>query len=160
MTSLLATFTDGKVAHHAPNVLWQKIIRVLQLSMQYNETGFWSDDNCKKVSVVLVDQINLAGDDVTGGCDETKGERISCIRSTLVPCLVELARVANNEDIWKPMNRQILLKSRSDDTMVRIICIEIVAEFYNRLGEEFLGLLPETMPFLAELIEGNHRGFG
>ena len=32
--------------------------------------------------------------------------------------------------------------------------LKIVREIYSKLGEEFTVLLPETIPFLAELMEG------
>ena len=31
----------------------------------------------------------------------------------------------------------------------------VLKEVYSRLGNEFMTLLPETIPFLAELLEGN-----
>ena len=32
--------------------------------------------------------------------------------------------------------------------------LRVLQELYTRLGEEFVVLLPETIPFLAELMEG------
>ena len=37
---------------------------------------------------------------------------------------------------------------------VKIAVLKIVHEIYSKLGEEFAVLLPETIPFLAELMEG------
>ena len=36
--------------------------------------------------------------------------------------------------------------------------LKIIQEFYMRLGEEFLVQLPETIPFLAELMEDSDEG--
>jgi len=42
--------------------------------------------------------------------------------------------------------------------------LKALREFYNRIGDEFVILLPETIPFLAEVLEGvcvaeaAHRG--
>ena len=38
---------------------------------------------------------------------------------------------------------------------VRYAVVVVLKEVYSRLGNEFMSLLPETIPFLAELLEGN-----
>ena len=37
---------------------------------------------------------------------------------------------------------------------VRFAVLKVLQELYTRLGETFMVLLPETIPFLAELMEG------
>ena len=37
---------------------------------------------------------------------------------------------------------------------VRLSAISIMSTFYGQLGEEMIVLLPETIPYLAELLEG------
>ena len=41
---------------------------------------------------------------------------------------------------------------------VRFAVLKVLQELYTRLGEEFMVLLPETIPFLAELMEGTPTG--
>ena len=38
---------------------------------------------------------------------------------------------------------------------VKVNVIKILKNFYMKLGEEFVILLPETIPYLAEFLEGN-----
>ena len=38
---------------------------------------------------------------------------------------------------------------------VRLAALKVVQELNHKLGEEYLTLLPEIIPFLAELMEGN-----
>ncbi|KAJ3202365.1 HEAT repeat-containing protein 1 [Dinochytrium kinnereticum] len=71
----------------------------------------------------------------------------------IIPCIGHLAVAAGREVYWKPLNKYILNKSRNDDYQIRLVCVKVLHEFYSRLGEEFLVLLPETVPFLAELME-------
>jgi hypothetical protein len=40
---------------------------------------------------------------------------------------------------------------------VRFAVLRALQELYTRLGEEFVVLLPETIPFLAELMEGKSK---
>ena len=37
---------------------------------------------------------------------------------------------------------------------VRYALLKVLQVIYTKLGEEFMVLLPETIPFLAELMEG------
>jgi U3 small nucleolar RNA-associated protein 10 len=48
---------------------------------------------------------------------------------------------------------QVLLVSRSENADARLAAIECVFNIVTRLREEYLGLLPESLPFLAELLE-------
>jgi U3 small nucleolar RNA-associated protein 10 len=48
---------------------------------------------------------------------------------------------------------QVLLVSRSESAGARLAAIECVFNIVTRLREEYLGLLPESLPFLAELLE-------
>ena len=47
------------------------------------------------------------------------------------------------------------MKTRSDDASVRWVALKAISELYTRLGEEMLVYFPETIPFLAELLEDN-----
>jgi U3 small nucleolar RNA-associated protein 10 len=42
---------------------------------------------------------------------------------------------------------------RSDDAGVRLAAVHTLTELYARLGEEWLPLLPESVPVIAELME-------
>jgi hypothetical protein len=39
---------------------------------------------------------------------------------------------------------------------VRLAALKVVQELNHKLGEEYLALLPEIVPFLAELMEGTY----
>ncbi|KAJ2769252.1 HEAT repeat-containing protein 1, partial [Coemansia linderi] len=44
----------------------------------------------------------------------------------------------------------------SDVPSVRVASLVVLQALYGKLGEEFLILLPETIPFLAELLEDDN----
>ena len=76
----------------------------------------------------------------------------------MVPCFGSLSKACREDDAWKYLNKQILLKSRFDSSDVKCISLLALSEMYKALGEEMLIFFPETIPFLAELLEGNHIG--
>ena len=55
--------------------------------------------------------------------------------------------------MWKPLNYQVLLKTRHDSAQVRFAALTVIEKMYAKLEEQLLPLLPETIPFLAELME-------
>jgi U3 small nucleolar RNA-associated protein 10 len=48
---------------------------------------------------------------------------------------------------------QVLLVTRSEHAPSRLVALEIVYNIVTRLREEYLVLLPESLPFLSELME-------
>ena len=72
----------------------------------------------------------------------------------LIPCLGQLAVAAGSDVRWKPLNHQILMHTRNENPLIRLVALKVLNELYERLGEEMLVLFPETIPFLAELMEG------
>ncbi|CAB3368383.1 Hypothetical predicted protein [Cloeon dipterum] len=69
------------------------------------------------------------------------------------PCLSQFARCMQDDILWKQLHYQILLKTRSNTTMVRLVAIEAIQSFAEVLREDLLPLLPEAIPFIAELLE-------
>ncbi|KAL1918828.1 uncharacterized protein VTP21DRAFT_2850 [Calcarisporiella thermophila] len=118
----------------ASEPLWAFVIEALHKSLLYDNDGFWQDKLDALIGP-LVDQLS-----------------ITC-PPALVTCLGQLAVTAGNEAHWKPLSHRVLMKTRHDSAEVRLGALKVVEEFYSRLGEEFLILLPETIPFLAELME-------
>jgi U3 small nucleolar RNA-associated protein 10 len=50
-----------------------------------------------------------------------------------------------------------LAGNRDPNPSVRWHALSAIQELYRQLGEEFLILLPETVPYLAELMEDEHH---
>lgn len=48
---------------------------------------------------------------------------------------------------------QVLMQTRSEKMRARILGLRIVKYLVENLKEEYLVLLPETIPFLGELLE-------
>ena len=71
-----------------------------------------------------------------------------------IPCIVQVSITSRQENFWKLLHHQLLLKTRhTTNPSVRWGALQAVQALYRHWGEEFLILLPETIPFLAELLE-------
>ncbi|EQC39260.1 hypothetical protein SDRG_03465 [Saprolegnia diclina VS20] len=146
-----------------------------------NTDGFFERPSKKaKKDVVVVDQWPLAAHVVTAliGCfsHDTDGfmdkEKFDVVMPPLVDllglaslevarpvvdgavvALAHLAWAAKNDLLWKPMHHRILMKSRAEEPAVRLATLQTIEQCYAIVGEEFLAMLPESIPFLAELLE-------
>ncbi|KAJ2077855.1 snoRNA-binding rRNA-processing protein utp10 [Coemansia sp. RSA 988] len=133
----------------APSALWGAIVESVRLSALHDPSAeLWSEAAYRRVLHPLVNQ--LANTKRTDGSAPSHAERV---RSLLAPACAQLAAAVANDALWKLLNQDILLKARADDPAVRHSTLLVLQALYNKLGEEFLILLPETIPFLAELLE-------
>lgn len=73
--------------------------------------------------------------------------------SEVIPALTELAATADSANHHKKMNGAILQYMRSDNAAVRLAAVQCEYSLTVRLGEEWLALLPEMLPFISELQE-------
>lgn len=122
-----------------------KTVNTIQLataliSKAHNISGFWqSPSHFSPISHALLDQLKHAAD-------------IS-LSSDLIPSITELAVAADSPNHHKVLNASILKYTRSDIPAVRLAAVQCQRSLTNRLGEEWLALLPEMLPFISELQE-------
>ncbi|XP_016987522.1 HEAT repeat-containing protein 1 homolog [Drosophila rhopaloa] len=78
------------------------------------------------------------------------------LQQVLSNSIAQLA-VATNDVMWKQLNNQVLLKTRTSNPDVRILAFNSCVAIARKLGESYAPLLPETVPFIAELLEDEHQ---
>eukprot|EP00057_Strongylocentrotus_purpuratus_P026401 XP_011680875.1 PREDICTED: HEAT repeat-containing protein 1 [Strongylocentrotus purpuratus] len=117
----------------------------LHKCFHYDKGDFVSKERFEKLMQPLVDQIEN-----TQGGDDIYEARIT---SHLTPCIVQFMVAAKDPSTWQPLNYQILLKTRNSSPKVRYAALTVLQAVHSQLGEDYLSLLPETIPFLAELME-------
>lgn len=71
----------------------------------------------------------------------------------LIPAIAELAVATNSAAHHKEMNTAVLQHMRSDSAAVRLAAVQCEKALTERLGEEWLALLPEMLPFISEALE-------
>lgn len=71
----------------------------------------------------------------------------------LIPAITELAVATDSPTHHKEMNATILKYMRSDSSLVRLAAVQCEIALTRRLGEEWLALLPEMLPFISEALE-------
>ncbi|MED6160063.1 hypothetical protein PIB30_047925 [Stylosanthes scabra] len=71
----------------------------------------------------------------------------------LVNCIGQMAVTAGSDLLWKPLNHEVLMHTRSEKLRARILGLKTVKYLVDNLKEEYLVFLAETIPFLGELLE-------
>lgn len=123
-------------------LLLENVLKTLQAVFTYDNQKFINKERFDVLMQPLVDQLE---NELNGSFERNNG--------ILIPCLVQFSLAAADDTLWKQMNYQILLKMRHNTPEVRLIALHCLTEIVKKLGEDFLPLLPETIPFLAELLE-------
>jgi U3 small nucleolar RNA-associated protein 10 len=75
------------------------------------------------------------------------------IDRSLVPTLTSLAVAMKHHMLWKPLNHSLMMLTRSSHAHVRLSCMKVLSELFTRLQQQYLVLLPETLPYISELME-------
>ncbi|XP_048636041.1 uncharacterized protein At3g06530-like isoform X1 [Brassica napus] len=71
----------------------------------------------------------------------------------LVTCVGQMAVASGSDLLWKPLNHEVLMQTRSEKLRARLLSLRSVKQMMDNLKEEYLVLLAETIPFLGELLE-------
>ena len=75
---------------------------------------------------------------------------------TVVPCFTALAIAVGRDTLWKPMNHAILMLTRDKKKVVRVVCVKALHKLFSVVGVALHILLPESLPFLSELLEDSN----
>lgn len=82
---------------------------------------------------------------------------LSFIEESVTPALTGLAVAVGKDLLWKPLNHKVLLAMRDKRKAVRMAAVKTLHALFSEVGEEYLLLLPECLPFLSELMEDDTR---
>ncbi|XP_050461226.1 HEAT repeat-containing protein 1 [Cataglyphis hispanica] len=125
--------------------LVEAILLTLHRVFDYDAHNFVSQDRFEILMQPIVDQVeNTMG---------TREDYESRANQLIVPCIASFASAIPDDSLHKQLVYQTLLKTRHAKPYVRSTALNALVEIARKLGEDFMPLLPETVPFLAELLE-------
>ncbi|XP_050309116.1 HEAT repeat-containing protein 1 [Anthonomus grandis grandis] len=121
------------------------VLRTLEVIFTYDNKKLINRDNFELLMQPMVDLLETELD----GIDNL----VKNAETLIIPTIVQFSVAVADDTLWKEMNYQILLKMRNSNAEIRLIALKCLGEVVGKLREDFLPLLPETIPFLAELLE-------
>lgn len=120
--------------------LWSRALELLLQCFSHDQDDFWqSPAHFDAIAPILVAQMLNA----------TSLPLVQYI----IPTVVELAAAADSADHHKELNAAILKHMRSETAAVRLVAVKCEQALTDKLGEEWLSMLPEMLPFISELQE-------
>ncbi|XP_064487187.1 HEAT repeat-containing protein 1-like [Ornithodoros turicata] len=125
--------------------LLRHVLNTLASCFQHKGKTFLVRERTTILIEPLTDQI----DNMLGDREEAVHSRIT---DCVVPCLAYFA-VGCDDAARKEYHQKLLVKMRSSSAKVRYAALQVFRETVRKLGDDYLVLLPEAVPFLAELME-------
>ncbi|QSS51038.1 U3 small nucleolar RNA-associated protein [Histoplasma capsulatum var. duboisii H88] len=134
--------------------LWLAVMQMLRSSFEHDQDEFWqSPTHLAAISSPLVAHLSHSTNQLT----------LKLITAEAIPTIVELAAAADSPDNHKELNSAIMRfmrpgdsitgKNVGDNPYTRLAAVKCELSLTERLGEEWLALLPEMLPYISELME-------
>ncbi|KAJ5976317.1 hypothetical protein N7481_010024 [Penicillium waksmanii] len=151
VVQILNTTTPSK----ATRSLWLATLGTLRNSFEHDQDEFWqSPSHLASISGPLIAQLGHA----------TSTKTSDLVVEEVVPAITGLAVAADSTDNHKELNMALMkflrpssapnAKSTSgDNPLVRLAALKTERALTEQLGEEWLALLPEMLPYISELME-------
>jgi U3 small nucleolar RNA-associated protein 10 len=125
------------------SILLRVMLNVLSQCFEYDEDDFWqSPAHFNSVAEPLLFQLEDQADGIA--------------ESHVIPAITMLALASTSADHFKAVNARLLKLMGADSTSIKLVAVKCQQSLTNELGEDWLVLLPEMLPFIAELLEDDH----
>ncbi|KAF2816538.1 uncharacterized protein BDZ99DRAFT_407438 [Mytilinidion resinicola] len=120
--------------------LVKAVLNALTKSFEHDQDGFWqAPSHFSAVLGPVLKQLTV--------------ESATVVTEDVIPSIVELAVSADSADHRKEMNGILLKLMRSDKAHTRLAVVKCEQALTKRLGEDWLGMISEMLPFISELQE-------
>ncbi|KAJ5477664.1 hypothetical protein N7530_003173 [Penicillium desertorum] len=136
----------------AQKSLWLAALRMLRKSFEHDQDEFWqSPSHLASISGPLIAQLGHATSTTTS----------NMVIADVVPTITELAIAADSTDNHKELNSALMKYLRPllcaecpvRCPHTRLAALKTEQALTEQLGEEWLALLPEMLPYISELME-------
>ncbi|KAL2845666.1 hypothetical protein BJY01DRAFT_180530 [Aspergillus pseudoustus] len=170
VASVLATASPSNPATKS---LWLAIMGMLRSAFEHDQDEFWqSPSHLTKITTPLITQLRHA----------TSTSTLSTITTETIPTITELAIAADSTDNHKEINSTLMRFLRpgtsvpfssgsagstankktasggGENPHTRIAALKTQQSLTEHLGEDWLALLPEMLPYISELMEDEDEG--
>lgn len=137
-----AILQEVKPESESEELLLKALLQTLIASFSNDQDDFWqAPAHFEAIAQPLLDQVTYA---------KTPSVRDSL---DIVSAVTGLAGAAASPEHHKSFNSAILKMMRHDDAFIRLAAVKCEQSLTEKLGEDWLALLPEMLPFISELQE-------
>ncbi|KAI9730250.1 MAG: snoRNA-binding rRNA-processing protein utp10 [Cirrosporium novae-zelandiae] len=120
--------------------IWTNLLHTLHSAFENDQDSFWQ----KPTNFIAISNPLLTG---------TLTHASSLPHDVITTCITALAQAADSQSHHKSINSDLLTHFRSENIQTRLLAIRCQDHLTEALGEEWLNLLPEMLPFIGEALE-------
>ncbi|KAL4908457.1 hypothetical protein BDW74DRAFT_100891 [Aspergillus multicolor] len=161
--SVVSVLSTASPSNPNTKSLWLATMRMLRSAFEHDQDEFWqSPSHITKISTPLISHLRHATSPTTA----------TVIASETIPTITELAVAADSTDNHKELNAALMRFLRpssaslsgskktlgGDNPHTRIVALKTEQALTEHLGEDWLALLPEMLPYISELMEDEDEG--
>ncbi|KAL4875043.1 hypothetical protein BJY04DRAFT_233091 [Aspergillus karnatakaensis] len=169
LPSTLTVLTTATPSNPATKPLWLATMRTLRAAFEHDQDEFWqSPSHLTSITPVLISQLRHATNPATA----------KIIMAETIPTITELAVAADSTDNHKEINGVLMRFLRpspitgsgsggkkgaagaaagvignGENPHTRSVALKAQQSLTETLGEDWLALLPEMLPYISELME-------
>ncbi|KAK8799739.1 hypothetical protein WA158_006287 [Blastocystis sp. Blastoise] len=115
---------------------------------KYNTISYIDEDKFNLYKDMLISTYNCIY--IPGGLERFR----SMMLDHVCPAITELVATTSGHDVWwKSLNYDILMFTREDVPTVKYIALKNIQDCFTRASQEYISLIPDCIPFLANLLE-------
>ncbi|CAF1425503.1 unnamed protein product, partial [Didymodactylos carnosus] len=142
-------FSDNKFADDNAIELINGILGTISNICLFDSVGFINNERFQLLMSPVVDQLEQHV--------PTTVDYQQWIERHVSPCIVNLTAASKEEPLWRRLHYQLLLKTKSDSSQIRLATLHILQELSRKLSVNYQSLLAEAVPYLAELMEDSNE---
>ena len=123
------------------------VLRTLSSSFNHDQDEFWqSPAHFDAIALPLIGQLARPKSKDTGSTEASLIDQV-------IITITDLAAAARSQEHLKTVNAAIITHMKSQDPSVRLAAVKTQRSLTERLGVDWLDLLPEMLPIISELHE-------
>ncbi|KAF1954821.1 hypothetical protein CC80DRAFT_475542 [Byssothecium circinans] len=152
-SKLLTTLSTQPPTTTTTTSLRTSLLHALQTSFLHDQDTFWATPS--HFTTILAPLVSH----LTFPSPPSSSSSSSSSSAPAITAICSLATAtASAPDNHRDLNALLLTSLRSDDASTRLNTVRCERELTRALGEEWLALLPEMLPFISELREDDDEG--
>ena len=130
-------------------LLWKRVISTMQAAFEHDQDDFFqSPTHFQPLCTALLAQLPRTA----------ASAHSSSLLSQLVSAITSLAATTDAQAQHKSICSPLLQHLRDESAGIRLAAVRTQLSLTEKLGEEWLGQLPEMLPFIAEGMEDDDEG--
>ncbi|KAL8823214.1 MAG: hypothetical protein Q9191_006066 [Dirinaria sp. TL-2023a] len=130
-------------------LLWQRVLSTLQAAFEHDQDDFFqSPSHFQPLCTALLAQLPQTA----------TSPHSSSLLPQLISTITFLATTTDAQAQHKSLCSPLLQHLRDDRAAIRFAAVKTQLSLTEKLGEEWLGQLPEMLPFIAEGMEDDDEG--